>query len=589
MKKQKTQKNPKSSQNTQKQKTRKASLWLKLLLPSNTIIIIVCVIMGISVYTQTSSSMISMGIEEADMAAECALSVIDSDLLAELEPGSESGSNYWTLLLAMRDIRKSCGIKYLYTLYEDDGQVLYGIDTDTVNQYAIGEVFEVSYEELADVFAGHEYVQDYIDSTEDGDLISVYKPISNDDGEVIGILGCDYDASNVLARLNTILQQVIIIAVICLAVALLTLFLIIKAIMNSLKVVDGKIYDLVHNEGDLTQKLEVHSGDELELIANNVNSLLEYIRGIMLRISDNSTRLTASSKNVVQNLSGAEVNISDVSATMEEMSAAMEETNASLNEVNDAIGQVYEAIEAISAEANQGSNSSETIMKNAMEIHQEAIDNQKNATVLAQRMAASVNEKIEKSRAVEEINELTANIINITEQTNLLSLNASIEAARAGEAGKGFAVVADEIGKLATNSAEAAAEIQKVSAEVINAVNQLAAESEAMIKFMDETAMGGYEKLLETSQNYQSDVENMNHMMQDFASQSGQLKTNMDNIKEAINAVTIAVEETAKGVTNVTEMAVDLTGNVQDIGDEANSNMGVANQLNDEVNKFKLQ
>ena len=87
--------------------------------------------------------------------------------------------------------------------------------------------------------------------------------------------------------------------------------------------------------------------------------------------------------------------------------------------------------------------------------------------------AVTVNEKIERSKAVEEISELTTEIINITDQTNLLALNASIEAARAGEAGRGFAVVADEIGKLASNSAVAAGEIRRVSAEVISAVNEL--------------------------------------------------------------------------------------------------------------------
>ena len=129
-------------------------------------------------------------------------------------------------------------------------------------------------------------------------------------------------------------------------------------------------------------------------------------------------------------------------------------------------------------------------------------------------MAVSVNEKIEKSKAVEEISVLTDNIIGITEQTNLLSLNASIEAARAGEAGRGFAVVADEIGKLAANSAETAGKIQKVSVKVIEAVNELTQKAETMLHFMDETAMEGYEKLLETSQNYRNDIADLNRRMQ---------------------------------------------------------------------------
>lgn len=573
-----------------RQRTRRMSIRMKILLPASALIIAVCLILGITSYLRIQEGLVGMGVEEADMAATIALKVIDGDRIGELEPGCEESDGYQTLLSSMRDIQRSCGIAFLYTLYTDGTQVYYGVDTDeTAEQAEVGEKFEVSYEELADVFAGEDYVQDYIDSTEDGDLISVYKPIVDGTGKIVGILGCDYDASSVVIRQNTILEQVVVIAVICLAAALVILSLIIGTITRGLRVVNQKIYDLVHHEGDLTQKLEIRTGDELELIADNVNALLEYIRRIMLNIAGNSVQLNSSSQNVVQNLSHAEVNITDVSATMEEMSAAMEETNASLNQINESIGEVYRAIEVISASAGEGRESSDRTMGKAAQVYAEAEEEQRRARDLAQDMEASVNEKIEKSKAVEEISTLTANIINITEQTNLLALNASIEAARAGEAGKGFAVVADEIGKLAADSAGAAAQIQKVSAQVIGAVNELAQRAEEMLHFMDETAMNGYEKLLETSGNYRNDVGTMNAMMQGFAEESERLKQNIDGIREAIAAVNIAVEESTKGVTSVTEMSVDLTASVGDIGNEANSNMDIANQLNLEVNKFKLE
>ncbi len=564
-----------------KEKTRKASIRVKILFPASVLVLLVCVILGISSYRSINAGMVEMGVEEAEMAAKIAVSVADGDLVGKLTPGCEDTEEYQTLLTSLRAIQNEFGIAYLYTLYTDGSQVYYGVDTDTSElQAKVGNVFEKSYQEMANTFAGESYVQDYIEDTGYGDVITVYMPIKNSAGEIVGVIGSDYDAANIVERLNAITRQVIVMAAICLIAAIAVLSIIVGRTVKGLQMVNRKIYDLVHSEGDLTQKLEITSGDEMELIANNVNKLLEHIRGIMLNIAGNSVQLNNSSKTVVQNLSSAEINITDVSATMEEMSAAMEETSASLNQINESIGKVYQAIGNISENANSGRESSGEIMGKAADIYEKAVEEQKEAKVLAQDMAVAVNEKIEKSKAVEEISLLTANIINITEQTNLLALNASIEAARAGEAGKGFAVVADEIGKLAMNSAETAAQIQRVSAEVVGAVNELAQKAEAMLTFLDETAMNGYEKLLETSGSYQEDVGNMSRMMQEFADESGEVKQSIDEIKEAISAVSIAVEESAKGVTNVTEMSVDLTSSVGDIGNEANSNMNIANQLN---------
>lgn len=572
-----------------RQKTRGMSVRIKVLFPASVLILVVCAVLGGSAYRSIYRGMVAMGVESAQTAARVAVNVIDGDLLSQLQPGDEGTEAYQTLLASMRSIQEDCGIAFLYTLYTDGSGIYYGVDTDqSADRSLIGDSFNVSYDMLQGVFAGEGHIEDYIDQTEFGPLISAYMPIRNSAGEVVGIAGCDYDASTVVERLKGMMTQIIGITVICLIAALILLNLIVGGICRSLRRVNQKIYDLVNSKGDLTKKLDIRSGDELELIAENVNSLLEYIRGIMLSIAGDSMRLNSSSQNVVQNLSGAEMNISDVSSTMEEMSAAMEETSASLNQINNAIVGVYQAMENISASADTGKNSSGDIMKKAARIHDQAVEEKESARNRVQEMAASMNEKIEKSRAVEEISVLTNDIIAITSQTNLLALNASIEAARAGEAGRGFAVVADEIGKLASNSADSASQIQSVSSAVIKAVNDLADNAEQMLVLMDETVMKGYEELFETCESYQGDVENVGRMMQDFADESAQVKASIDRIKEAISSVSIAVEESTKGVNNVTEVSVNLTSSVGDIGNEANTNMNIANALNTEVNKFKL-
>lgn len=572
-----------------KQKTRRMSIRVKILLPVSVLVILICVVIGVNSYLSIKKGMVEMGVEEARMAATIAGKIVDGDQLEQITAQDEGSTQYNALLAVMTDIRDECGIKYLYTLYTDGSQVYYGIDTDqTEDRAQFGEVFEVSYEELQDVFNGETYVENFIDVTELGDLISAYMPITNSNGEVIGVIGSDYDASGVTERLNTTLKQIAGIAAACLVVALVMINIIVSAIVRRLRVVDSKIYDLVHNEGDLTQKLDIHTGDEMELIADNVNLLLEYIRKIMLNISEDSTRIGGSSRTVAEKLANAQLSISDVSSTMEQMSATMEETNASLGQITDSVEQVYAFIESIDRQAAEGSSSSNLIMERAAEVHSKAVKSQQDAKMRASDMAVSVQQKIEKSKAVEEIRDLTRNIISITEETNLLALNASIEAARAGEAGRGFAVVADEIGKLASNSAAAATQIEKVTGEVIQVVDELAAEAQEMINFMNDIAMDGYDKLLATSEDYRNDVGSMHGMMQGFATESQQLKNNMDHIKEAVKDVNIAVDESTMGITNVTEMSVNLTGSVSDIGLEADSNMDIAGQLNNVVGRFKL-
>lgn len=574
--------------NKGKIRTRRLTIRAKILIPSIIIVVLVCGLMGYNSYTRFEKSMVRMGVEEADMAATIVADSLDAKLVYKVTVGSEGTQVYQNLQGDLRKKQKACGIAFLYTLYTDGKKVYYGVDSDE-DAAKVGDEFADSYAELEPVFGGKEYIQDYIDHTEDGDLITVYKPIEDNAGKVVAILGCDYDASSITAELQKAVVQTLQIGGICLILAILILTIIVSRITKGLMQVNAKIYDLVHNEGDLTQKLDVRSGDELELIAGNVNELLAYIRKIMIGISSGSMRLMSSSRKMVDHLSSADESITDVSATMQEMSAAMEETTSSLNQITEAIDEIYSSVERIAGNADAGKVSSQEMESRASGANDAAAEGQKKANIETEKMAASLNEKIAKSKSVEQIEILTSNIIEITEQTNLLALNASIEAARAGEAGRGFAVVADEIGKLAGNSADAAAKIRQVSAEVIQAVDELAEGSQQMIEFVRNSTEEGFGGLVATSENYATDANAMRAMMEQFAQTAEELRSTMDGIRESISAVNIAVEESAKGIAGVSESSVQLTGNVNDIQSEASDNNGIAEDLATEVGKFKLE
>lgn len=574
--------------NKGKIRTRRLTIRAKILIPSIIIVVLVCGLMGYNSYTRFEKSMVRMGVEEADMAATIVADSLDAKLVYKVTVGSEGTQVYQNLQGDLRKKQKACGIAFLYTLYTDGKKVYYGVDSDE-DAAKVGDEFADSYAELEPVFGGKEYIQDYIDHTEDGDLITVYKPIEDNASKVVAILGCDYDASSITAELQKAVVQTLQIGGICLILAILILTIIVSRITKGLMQVNAKIYDLVHNEGDLTQKLDVRSGDELELIAGNVNELLAYIRKIMIGISSGSMRLMSSSRKMVDHLSSADESITDVSATMQEMSAAMEETTSSLNQITEAIDEIYSSVERIAGNADAGKVSSQEMESRASGANDAAAEGEKKANIETEKMADSLNEKIAKSKSVEQIEILTSNIIEITEQTNLLALNASIEAARAGEAGRGFAVVADEIGKLAGNSADAAAKIRQVSAEVIQAVDELAEGSQQMIEFVRNSTEEGFGGLVATSENYATDANAMRAMMEQFAQTAEELRSTMDGIRESISAVNIAVEESAKGIAGVSESSVQLTGNVNDIQSEASDNNGIAEDLATEVGKFKLE
>ena len=163
-----------------KEKTRKLSIRTKILLPSIVLIIFICVTLGVSSYRSIYRGMVDMGVEEAKMAGQIAQQVTDGDLVEALEVGCEDTEGYQTLLQAMRNVQQKFGIAYLYTVYAEGSQLYYGVDTDNSElQNKVGTPFEKSYDMLSPVLAGEEYVEDYIDHSEDGDLISAYFPIQN--------------------------------------------------------------------------------------------------------------------------------------------------------------------------------------------------------------------------------------------------------------------------------------------------------------------------------------------------------------------------------------------------------------------------
>ena len=127
-----------------------------------------------------------------------------------------------------------------------------------------------------------------------------------------------------------------------------------------------------------------------------------------------------------------------------------------------------------------------------------------------------MQKSIENSKAVNEINDLTDEILSISSQTNLLALNASIEAARAGEAGRGFSVVADQIRNLADETKRSVANIQTVSKIVTDSVSELVSTSNNIINYVSNNIMNEYDDFVHVAETYEEDSVTMNEILEEF-------------------------------------------------------------------------
>ncbi|WP_029232708.1 methyl-accepting chemotaxis protein [Butyrivibrio sp. VCB2006] len=565
------------------------SIKTKILIGSIIINIIVCAVMGIAIYSTVNQSYVKSAAKNTLSICQIAAKQLNGNLLGLLEAGADESYANTVMREDMAVVADSASISAIYTAGERGGSMVY-LSTPASDGISIGTpVAGASAENMKAAMSSGGYVSTTVEKNAAGvDYITAYAPITNKAGDVVGVLGIDYIVDDLVKSLKVIVEKIIIIAIIMAVISAVISAIMANGIGYGLGVVDKKITDLVNNNGDLTQKIEVKGNDEVSDIADSINELLEYIRGVVHSIFDSSNKLSGSVETALDTTVRTNDQLDGVSATMEQMSAAMEETAASLAQVQGSTNKIKEDVQGMYTSVREGTDYASEMEQRAKEMRKHAEEETEAAKIAADNMTEGLNDKIEKSRAVEQISGLTQTILEIASQTNLLSLNASIEAARAGEHGKGFAVVAGEISSLATSSADTAKKIQVISEEVIGNVKELADEATKMVDFVRDKTIGGYQQLMDTGVQYQDDAQKISEMLRNVENASQNIENSMNFVSQAMSDVATAVDESAKGIGDVAGAVTEMSDNMKENKAVVNENAQIAQQLDGEVNKFKF-
>ena len=369
-------------------------------------------------------------------------------------------------------------------------------------------------------------------------------------------------------------------------VVLISVRLIVTPVKKSSKELGDMVDEVNNAAADLTKRISVNQKDEIGSLVEGVNTFIEALQNVIAKIRDSSVHLNSTFAAVTDSVTSVNGNATDISAVMEELSATMEEVSATLANVNERVEKAGTGMDRISEQSEHILTYATEMQGRATQLEDTAVSNKDTTSAMIQEILGTLQQAIENSRSVEEVNALTDEILNISSQTNLLALNASIEAARAGEAGKGFAVVADEIRVLADSSRETAGNIQQINAKVVAAVGDLAKNSENIVTYINENILKDYDGFVESGHKYRADADYINEVMTSFTESVDHLRQTMDEVVENVNDVSTAVEQGAEGVTNAAENTSQLVGEMDTIMKEIDESNNIISELSTQTNRF---
>lgn len=329
--------------------------------------------------------------------------------------------------------------------------------------------------------------------------------------------------------------------------------------------------------------------DEIGHMAKSLHSMRNTLRGMEKDIRITYHDIRQSMENLAVTTETVVAASAENADTIQQLASAMEETTATMTMVNEAIVQVKDKASVIKGRSDEGKTTSGEIRRRADEMSITTQETSDKTIAVYRNVMEKSTLAMTRARAVDQIEALAQAILDISAQTNLLSLNASIEAARAGEAGRGFAVVAGEIGSLAAQSAETVSNIQQIVSDVTGAVESMMACLKEITEFLGQTVLEDYSGFQNVAGQYTEDAVFFESSMGDIQKQVTALEEQIINITDAVNEISQTVESAATGISDMAGKTIMVTDEIQKNKSCVSENQANVTRLENIAGKFKTE
>jgi methyl-accepting chemotaxis protein len=570
------------------------SLRFKILLIFSMLLLISCLLISMFFY-QSSFQLVkdSVGKQESRIVEQAVL-MIDIGRYEKITLDSGENEYYRELRDRLNNLREMNGMTYLYTMAREKNGDTYdyyyvvdGMPLDSDDASALGEKEEMIdyYPELKRVFETGETEYQLSNDEEYGALISIYTPIKNQSGEVIGIVGADMDATQVYQVMDKNKLNIILITLAILTVGLIVVYLFSVYLTKPLMTLTSQIKKV--GKGDLTVAFQSQRKDEIGVLTQAFQHMLAELKSVIQGIQVISGQLTGTSHLLLKNSEWAGKASNEIAASMAEISEGSYTQYRSSEEGAATLEQMSHGLQNIAESSANVSNLSSISSEHAHAGNQcieKAIEQMNVINQSVERSSFDIKTLENQSNEISSI----INIIrDISSQTNLLALNAAIEAARAGESGRGFAVVAEEVRKLAEQSEKSANSISAL----ITKMNEDTKQTVSSMNVVAENVKEGIEVVSEAGKSFASIVESIQSVashMKEVSVTSEELSAFSEEVTAAVMETTAIASKAAESTKHAAEQTAEQEGYITNISGNISELTDMANQLDLLVKKFTI-